>query len=1074
MPPAAVPTFARSDEFAVEQSIPGRWAELVTRQGNRPAVVAGDWQPTYEQLDATTNRFAHTLLSGGGAPGDRVAVLLRHEARLPAAILAVLKAGRVVVVLNPSDPPARMQQVLANANPALLVTDATSRKLAEQLAGLERKVVCWDENSVGPETAPTIPISPDAPAWLLYTSGTTGKPKGVIQTHRNILHNACRLGRGMEITAADRIALLASPSGGQGLATIWCAWAHGAALGLFAVMERGVTGLDAWLQEHQITVLVASASLFRNFLRTLEPAARFPSVRLVRLASEPATTDDFAGFRRHFAPGCILFSSLSSSETGNVLQQRIAWNDTFPAGRLPVGRAAEGIEILLLDDAGQAVPEGHVGELVIRSQYLSPGYWGNDALTAERFSTAEGRDGFRCYRSGDLARRTPTGEIEFQGRKDAQAKIRGYRIETAEVEAELLRQPEVAQAVAVVQTAGEDAQLLAFVVPRTGHRGDIERLRQALRTNLPTSMMPHHFVLLEALPLTPHGKVDRAQLLAWNTAAAPAATEEPVTATEKSLAEIWRTALRVSSVGRESDFLQLGGDSLKALVVAAKVHAVFGVELDLRRLTQSSRLSELATVIDEQRRGAAPEKIVPIERVPRDGPLPLSFSQLPVWKESQTPAGAAGYTITSSHRIAGPLDVAALRSSLEYLARRHEILRATFTECAGQPVHVLHPPGPMELAVHDFSTQRDPAAAATEFFRQQARTVFDLRCAPLMIFCLARLGPEEHWLCRINHHILSDAWSWQVFFRELALVYEAKLRNVAPPLPDFEPLQYPDYAAWQRRVLNPGAPAYQEAVRWWAELWRDRPRPVRLPFQRLWQRRQAVASEGWIWWGIDREVSARLDQIGRCEGATFYVVRLAAFIASLARESGQPDLVVGSYMTNRHRLETQNMFGFFGNMAALRWRFEGAQTFRAWMAKVNRIVGDARARSFVPHEQLRSELRARGLKPPKMRIIFSVADTVPPLKLGDAELTWLDRRMEAMPWGFTLGFDALDEAHRCRATFDARWYDPAGVRQWLERFGRWLDAVSREPDRPMFEVIEQYEVRPRLSLLRRLQRRLRI
>lgn len=1058
----------------MEQSIPGRWAELVARQARRPAVFAGDWRPTYGELDAAANRCAHALHAHGGQTGDRVAVLLRHEASLPAAILAVLKAGCVVVVLNPSDPPARMHQVLADAAPALLVTDAASCQLAQQLAGAERKVVCWDEIPAGPETAPAISIPSDAPAWLLYTSGTTGKPKGVIQTHRNILHNARRLGRGMEITAADRIALLASPSGGQGLATIWCAWAHGAALGLFPVMEWGVTGLDAWLREYQVTILVASASLFRNFLRTLEPVARFPSVRLVRLASEPANTDDFAGFRQHFAPGCILFSSLSSSETGNVLQQRIAWNESLPAGRLPVGHAAEGIEILLLDAAGQAVAAGEIGELVIRSRYLSPGYWRNEALTAERFSAAEGTDSLRCYRSGDLARRTPTGEIEFQGRKDAQAKIRGYRIETAEVEAELLRQPEVAQATVVVQTAGEDAQLLAFVVPRTSQCGDAERLRQALRESLPTSMMPHHFIFLEALPLTPHGKVDRAQLVAWKHSEPAAVAEVLATETEIALAEIWRTALRVPHVGRQSDFIQLGGDSLKAIVVAAKVHAAFGVELDLRRLTQHSQLGELAGSIDELRRGAPTEKFSGLERVPRDGPLPLSFSQLPVWKESQTPAGAAGYTITSSHRIVGRLDVAALRSSLEHLARRHEILRVTFAESEGQPVHVVHPPGHVDLPVHDFSTQPDPAAAATEFFRQQARTVFDLRRGPLMNFYLARIGAEEHWLCRINHHIISDAWSWQVFFRELAQVYGAKLHAAAPPVSDSAPLQYFDYAAWQRRVLDPNDPAYLEAVRWWAELWQDRPQPVRLPFQRLWRRREALASDGWVWWGIDPEVSGRLDEFGRSTGATFYVVRLAAFIASLASESGESDLVIGSYMTNRHRLETQNMFGFFGNMAALRWRFDGTQTFRAWTANVNRLVGDARARSFVPHEQLRSELRARGLKPPKMRIIFSVTDTVPPLKLGEAELTWLDRRMEAMPWGFTLGFDPSDEAHRCRATFDARWFDPNGVRQWLGRFACWLDAVSREPDKPMSALIAESEFRPRLSFIRRLQRRLGI
>lgn len=1064
-----------SDHFNVEQSIPARWASLVARQPSQPAIFSGDWQPTYGDMNAAANRLAHAVLARRGAIGDRVALLLRHDAPLLAAILAVLKAGRLVVVLNGGDPPARLRQVVADAEPAVIVTDFSHRTLAQELAGTSCEVIGWEEVGSEMQTDPNLPIPPESPAWLIYTSGSTGRPKGVIQTHRNILHNARRLTRGMDLRPDDRIALLASPSGGQGLATIWCAWAQGAALGAFPVMERGVSGLADWLVTNRVSAFIASASLFRNFLRTLDANVSFPIVRVVRLASEPATADDFAGFKQHFSPSAALFSTLSSSETGNITQHRISWSEQVTPGRLPVGRPAEGMEILLVNDVGEVVTPGETGEVAVRSRFLSPGYWRNDALTAQRFEAGASPDAPRTFRSGDLAQCNASGLLEFQGRKDAQIKVHGFRVETAEIEEALKRQAAVTQAAVVLQTADEDTRLVAFIVSRTGAGGDANRWRQALRAILPPSMVPAHFVFLEQLPLTPHGKVDRARLAEWKLPTSEHASRSlPETETERQLAAIWCEALRIASVSRTDDFQELGGDSLKAVVMAAKVYAALGVELDLRLLPQHSGLSAMAAMIDRRRREGPRVDGPTLERVPRDGPLPLSFAQLPMWRESQTAAGSADYTVALSYRIVGPLDVPALKASLEYLVGRHEILRVTFAERKGEPVHVVHPAGAVELPLHDVSGAADPARAATECFRRATAGPFDLRRGPLVRFLLARLGPEEHWFCRVNHHLISDAWSWQVFFRELAQVYEAKLRGIAPALPESEPLHYLDYAAWERCALDPAGPAYQASVQWWGDLLAACPPAPRLPFQRRWRWRRVAPAEGWIWWGIHPATSERLDRFGRTVGATYFVVRLAAFAALLAVESGEPEVVLRTYVTNRNRVETQKMFGFFANQATLRWRFEARRTFREWTVEVARLVGEARTHALIPHEQLRAELLARGVKPPKIRAIFSVADSLAPMPLGDAQLVWLDRRMESMPRGFTLACDPLDEAHSCRASFDARWYDPAGVRQWLERFGRWLDAVSREPDRPLSEVIEKCAVRPRLSLLRRLQRRLRI
>jgi hypothetical protein len=330
----------------------------------------------------------------------------------------------------------------------------------------------------------------------------------------------------------------------------------------------------------------------------------------------------------------------------------------------------------------------------------------------------------------------------------------------------------------------------------------------------------------------------------------------------------------------------------------------------------------------------------------------------------------------------------------------------------------------------------------------------------LLRFVLARIRADEHWLCRVDHHIISDAWSWQLYFRELAQVYEAKKRGEPPPLPDSAPLQYADYAVWQRRTLDSAGPAYRASVEWWRDLLSGQPREIPLPFRRRWRRRAAEPAEGLLWWGVDSEISQRLDQLGRATGVTYFTLRLAAFVALLAAEGGQSDVVLGTYVTNRNRVETQNMFGYFANLALLRLHYDARRTFLGWTAEVRKMVGDIQAHGEIPYEQLREELRACGVNPPEIRAIFSVTDQVPTVRLGEAELTWLDRRIESMPWGFTVAFDPQNEEHRCRVSFDARLFDPARVRDWVGRFGRLLDAVSREPDLPIGKLVARSESLP--------------
>lgn len=580
-----------------ETSIPARFRQMAKLHPARTALGGSAWKPTYAELDAATNRLAHALISSGGKAGDRVALLMRHDAPLVAAALAVLKAGRIVVVLNPTDPPARLKQILDDAEPGLIVADFPNENLAGQIAQKNRTVLFFEKQSSASAHNPEIKIAPTNVAWLIYTSGSTGTPKGVMQTHRTIAHNVLRLSRGMDLKAQDRIILLSSPSGGQGAATTLCALLNGAALFLFPIVEKGATGLKKWMLENKITVYVSSTSVFRSFVKTLDAADLFPDARLIRFGSEAATANDFAAFRKHFPDKCVFLNSLSSSETGNIAQHRFAHGDCVAEGRLPVGWPATGVEMLLLDENGREVRDGETGEIFVRSHYLSPGYWRNELLTAERFSQNGG--GVRVFRSGDLGRRLANGSLMFMDRKDARIKIHGYRVELSEIEEVLAQQPDMENVFVSARTAPNgETQIVAHVIPRAGRNCTAETLRRALRQTLPAYMMPAHFVFLEKFPLTPHGKIDREALPSPpENKKTLRRGERPRDIVESRLTKIWESALGVSPVGRRDDFFDLGGTSLQSVEILLHIEEAFGASLPPSILTEHSTVEKLAALI---------------------------------------------------------------------------------------------------------------------------------------------------------------------------------------------------------------------------------------------------------------------------------------------------------------------------------------------------------------------------------------------------------------------------------------------------------------------------------------------
>jgi amino acid adenylation domain-containing protein len=494
-------------------ALPAAFEQAVLLHHARPALGASRWEPTYGELNVAANRLAHALLRRCGTSEGQVAILMQHDTPAIAAVLAVLKAGKIAAALNPTHPPARLRQLMEDIEPALIITDNVHLNLAFELAGPACAVIRFeDESGQGPNHNPSLAIGADQTACLVYTSGSTGRPKGVMKTHRQLMHSAYVQTDAMGYTAHDRIPLFGSLGSGQGINLMWGALLNGAQLCPFPMIDVGVIGLRAWMIDQQITVYLSSASIFRHFAKTLDDGVTFPLVHVVRLSSESVTSDDFKLFQKHFSHGCVFVHALSSSETSIIAVWRSSAGDNnAPEGRLPVGTLSSGTEILILDETGRRVGRGEIGEIVVKSRYVAAGYWRQAVLTAERFSGTLGS--IRQFRTGDIGRINAKGQLEFVGRQDARLKIRGNRIDLSEVEVALTRLPGVKHAVVdAMDRENKEPMLVCYIVTDDGHSWSAARLRSELRSLVPHYMVPSKFLLLDSLPLTSSGKIDREKL----------------------------------------------------------------------------------------------------------------------------------------------------------------------------------------------------------------------------------------------------------------------------------------------------------------------------------------------------------------------------------------------------------------------------------------------------------------------------------------------------------------------------------------------------------------------------------
>ena len=612
--------FAEFPAEAIEQSIPERFEQQVDRFSGRVAVKSQGIEVTYADLDDWANRIASAILARRGEKEEPVGLLLGQGASAIAAILGVLKAGKIYVPLDPSYPLARLAHMLDWVGAEVVATDSTNAGLAGSLAGDHGRLLVVDRlDGRGDGGRPGLPVSPDAVAYVFFTSGSTGKPKGVFDSHRNVLHNVRRYTNALAIGPADRLTLLQSCAFSGSVSSLFGALLNGATTFPFNVSQEGPTRLAELLVRERLTMYHSVPAIFRMVV--IGGVDRFPDLRVIRLEGDRASSLDVELYRRHFDPACILANGLGTTETGLCRQYLIDRNTELEDGILPVGYPVPEMDIEILDENGRPVEVGLRGEIAVRSRHLALGYWRRRDLTGAAFRPDPAGGPERIYRTGDLGRLRPDGCLEYLVRKDFQLKVRGHRVDIAEVESELIAVEGVSDAIVTTRETGRGgAELVAYVVQADAGPLDAAALRHGLGSTLPDHLIPGRFVELDALPLDESGKVDRRALPAPDELVREPPGSAPRDSLERQLVEIWQEVLELHPIGVDESFVDLGGDSLAAAEIVARVENLTGRRMTPAALEDGATVARLAEALraDEAQTGTA---LVAIE--PRGSRPPL-------------------------------------------------------------------------------------------------------------------------------------------------------------------------------------------------------------------------------------------------------------------------------------------------------------------------------------------------------------------------------------------------------------------------------------------------------------------
>ncbi len=904
-----------------------RFEEQVKRTPHRIALKVEEESFTYEELNRYANRIAHLIIKTlkQSRTAERVSLLLDHGPHMIAAILGVLKAGKTYVPLSTDYPNNRLIYMIENSESSLVLIcsrdEERTRKMV-QPGNIQCLSIDWIDDPL-PEENLQIDIPGNHLAYIMYTSGSTGRPKGVMQTHENVLYYIENWTRIFSISSADRMTLFSSFCHDGSVQDMLGALLNGATLYPVNVRDReGDFELSEFLVREKITIWHSVHSLFAYFATSLTGEENFEVLRWILLGGEAIREHEIDVFKKFF-PHSILANVYGQTESSVDSIWLIHHED--PIEHLLIGEPLDHTQIFVLDEYDMEVDEYEVGEIMIACPHVSPGYWKDEDASKKTFSSDDEFD--ILYFTGDLGRLLPGGKIEFMGRKDSQVKLRGFRIELGEIESQLLRHPEISEAVVAVKefAPADDKYLCAYMVPKSlglQQPLDIPALKAFLSEELPDYMIPTYFVTSDRLPLTQSGKIDRRALPDPEIGSGERYVA-PRDQVEWRLVDIWQEVLGVEKekIGIDSDFFELGGHSLRGTTMLSKIHKAFNVRIPVAKIFQISTIRGLAEYIKE----AVEDNYIPIDAAPQKDYYAASSIQKRLFILSSIEGIDTAYNMRSTLKVEGKLDYQRMEKAFRKLIERHESLRTSFELKEDRLVQIVHDTVEFKIEYYDVTETRgrgglESIGGIIESFVRP----FDLSQVPLLRVGLIKVEEEKYILMRDTHHIVSDGTSQVIFLREFLHLYEGK------ELPELK-IQYKDFAEWQARQQQQASLKRQEE--YWLQLFKDGipelenftdyPRP----------KVQSFAGD-LITMEFDEELTRKLNRLARVSGATLYMVLLAVYNILLFKYTGQEDIVIGTPTAGRDHPDFENIIGLFINVLVMRNQPAGHKTFAQFINEV--------------------------------------------------------------------------------------------------------------------------------------------
>ena len=1018
----------------------------VLRSPDAIAVLRGEESVKYAELNQRANRLAHYLRSLGVRPDDRVALCVERSIDMVVGMLGVLKAGAAYVPIDPGYPAERLAYMLEDCAPRAVLTQSVVRKFLNGLPSsvpvleLDTHAPFWQQASSDNPHLAAVGLTSSNLAYVIYTSGSTGQPKGVMLEHHTIQNLLAWYIEDLQLSSEHAVLLVTSQSFDLTQKNILGPLAVGARLYLAAEAFDPAT-IAGNVRDFQITHLNLSSSAFYALLDENQDNA-LASLRQVVVGGEPVKVNKLKLLHE---PRPTLINGYGPTECSDITScYPITGNlDSYELSGIPIGRPIRNLKAYLLDEHDQPVPLGTVGELCIGGVGVARGYLNRDELTAQRFLPDPFSDDAdaRMYRTGDQARYLPDGKLEYLGRNDDQVKIRGFRIELGEIEGQLGTHADLDEvAVLAREDVAGDKRLVAYYTVHEGATVDLHALRAYLSARVPEYMVPAAFVALHSMPLTANGKLDRRALPAPDdNALGRGEYEAPVGDVETQLALIWADVLKLERVGRHDNFFELGGHSLLAMRVVSRVRQSLGAELKLQALFAHPQLAAMAQTL-AQTIDQAPMHTAAIKPVARGAVLPLSYAQQRLWFLAQIEEIGTAYHINVGLRLQGALNRSALCAALDSIVARHESLRTVFELHEGVPMQRIKTASGFALHSDDVRASVDQATALAALLDLEAATPFDLANGPLIRGRLIRLGEQEHVLLVTVHHIVSDGWSMGVLTHELSALYGAFSAGLANPLPPLE-LHYADYSVWQRDLLQ--GPQLQAQQAYWQRtlagapallaLPTDRPRPVEQDY--------AGTRISFVW---DEHLTQGLKALAQRHGATLFMTVLSGWSVLLSKLSGQDDVVIGTPMENRSRIELESLIGLFVNTLALRLDLSGTPTVAQLLTQVRQQMLEGQAHQELPFEQV-----VEVLKPPRslahtplfqVMLAWQSGESVG-LELGDLHLEPLPVVNDMAKFDLTLELGEMDGCLSGSLEYATALFDATTASRHLDYLQRLLAAM---------------------------------